>query len=183
MPIRDRIVEFLRVPASTLSPNPRNWRTHPPAQRAALLGVLGEIGYADALLARRREDGTLELIDGHLRAEVTPEQLVPVLVLDVSQAEADKLLLSLDPLAGMAGIDPQKLKSLLARVSTAHPAVQSMFAELEQTAQRHSGRGPRDEIEIPQTFGVLAQCRDEREQEQVYERLTADGIKCRLMML
>ena len=33
----------------------------------------------------------------HLRAETTPNQGVPVLVLDVTEAEADKILLTLDP--------------------------------------------------------------------------------------
>ena len=39
----------------------RNWRTHSAAQREALQGVLGEVGYAGALLARELEDGSLEL--------------------------------------------------------------------------------------------------------------------------
>jgi len=44
----------------------------------------------------------LMLIHGHLRAETTKNAMVPVLVLDVTEAEADKLLLTLDPLAAMA---------------------------------------------------------------------------------
>jgi len=50
--IRDRIKELRRVPASELLPNPKNWRTHPVAQQDALRGVLAEVGYADALIAR-----------------------------------------------------------------------------------------------------------------------------------
>ena len=80
MQIRDRIKEFRRVKASQLRPHPKNWRTHPPAQQDALRGVLAEIGYAGALLARELPDGSLELIDGHLRAETTPEAEVPVLI-------------------------------------------------------------------------------------------------------
>jgi len=88
MPIRDRIKDLRRVRAGDLRPNPRNWRTHPQAQQDALRGVLAEVGYADALLARELPDGALELVDGHLRADLDPEQLVPVLVLDVDEAEA-----------------------------------------------------------------------------------------------
>ncbi len=102
MHIRDRIKELRRVRASDLRPNPRNWRTHPAVQQDALRGLLAEVGYADALLARELADGTLMLVDGHLRAETTPDAVVPVLVLDLSEAEADKVLLTLDPLAGMA---------------------------------------------------------------------------------
>jgi hypothetical protein len=50
--IRDRVKELRRVRASELLPNPRNWRIHGREQAAALRGLLGEIGYADALLAR-----------------------------------------------------------------------------------------------------------------------------------
>jgi hypothetical protein len=97
MPIRDRIKELRRVPAAHLRPNPRNWRTHADAQRDALRGVLAEVGYADALLARELDDGALELVDGHLRAEMTPDAIVPVLVLDVTAEEADKLPLTSTP--------------------------------------------------------------------------------------
>src|SRR5207302_3500850 len=99
--IKDRVVELLRVPASELRANPGNWRRHPARQRAALRGILRQIGYADALLARR--DGSdLVLIDGHLRQSLDPHQVVPVLVLDVSAKEADLLLATLDPLAALA---------------------------------------------------------------------------------
>src|SRR5208282_2448060 len=96
--IRDRIREFRRVQAKGLLPNPKNWRRHPKAQRDALRGLLNEIGYADALLVRELSDGRLMTIDGHLRAETTPDMEVPVLILDVTAEEADKLLLTLDPL-------------------------------------------------------------------------------------
>ena len=51
MRIRDRIKELRRVVASELVPNPKNWRSHPPAQQDALKGLLAELGYCDAVLA------------------------------------------------------------------------------------------------------------------------------------
>ena len=109
MQIRDRIKDFRRVKASQLRPHPKNWRTHPAAQQDALRGVLAEIGYAGALLARELPDGSLELIDGHLRAETTPDMEVPVLVLDLDEREAAKLLALHDPLAGMAEANEEVL--------------------------------------------------------------------------
>src|SRR6266516_86277 len=82
--VRDRVVELVRVRAGDLAANPGNWRRHPERQRAALRGLLRQIGYADALLARR-EGGSLVLIDGHLRRSLDPDQVVPVLVLDLDQ--------------------------------------------------------------------------------------------------
>jgi DNA modification methylase len=125
--IRDRIRELRRVRAKDLLPNPKNWRRHPRSQADALRGLLSEIGYADALIARELVDGRLMLIDGHLRAETTPDALVPVLVLDLDEAEADKLLLTLDPLAAMAEVDSERIKALLETVRTDSDAVQELL--------------------------------------------------------
>ena len=127
MKIRDRIRELRRVKASELLRNPRNWRIHPAAQGRALRALLTEIGYADALIARELPDAQLQLIDGHLRAETTPDEQVPVLVLDVTEEEADKLLLTLDPLAAMAETDAERIKALLETVRTDDEAVQELF--------------------------------------------------------
>src|SRR5271169_2006371 len=127
MTIRDRIKELRRVRASELMPNPKNWRRHPRAQAEALKGVLAEIGYAGALLARELPDGRLMTIDGHLRAETTPKMEVPVLVLDVTEEEGDKILLTLDPLAAMAGSDQAAVEALLETVRTDNRSVASLL--------------------------------------------------------
>jgi len=134
MKIRDRIRELRRVPASELRPNPKNWRTHPEAQANALRGLLSEIGIADAVLAREMPDGSLMLVDGHLRAETLGDETVPVLVLDVDEAEADKVLATLDPLAAMAEADAAKLDAILREVDTGSPDVQQLLADLADEA-------------------------------------------------
>ena len=128
--IRDRIKELRRVSASMLRANPKNWRTHPPAQVSAMQAVLAEIGFADAMLARETEDG-LELIDGHLRQEIMGDQLVPVLVVDVTEEEADKLLLTLDPLAAMAGMDRDAVAALLDGISWSNGFARDMLETLD----------------------------------------------------
>src|SRR3954451_16596749 len=139
MEIRDRIKELRRVCAADLRPNPRNWRLHPPEQQDALRALLAEVGYAGALLARELADGTLMLIDGHLRAETTPTAVVPVLVLDVDEDEADKILLTHDPLANMATVSHKNLQQLLAEVQIKSAAVQSMLNTLPPAARGFAG--------------------------------------------
>ena len=148
MRIRDRIKELRRVRARDLIPNEKNWRVHTKAQTAALRGLLSEIGYADALLARELPDGRLQLVDGHLRAETTPSAMVPVLILDVSEVEAEKILLTLDPVAAMAESDSERLQALLNSVRTDNPAVEEL---LRQTAGDQLWRliHPEDFIEPP----------------------------------
>ncbi len=187
MHIRDRIKELRRVRASDLRPNPRNWRTHPDRQRDALRGVLAEIGYADALLARELADGTLELVDGHLRAETTPEVEVPVLVLDLSEQEAAKLLVLLDPLAALAETDSGALASLLADVETDNEAVRRMLdhlaAQPEPALDDDSPDNDAGDVPVPEAYQVVVDCRDEDQQRGVYERLAGEGFACRLLTL
>jgi ParB-like chromosome segregation protein Spo0J len=187
MKIRDRIKELRRVAAGQLRPNPRNWRMHPQSQRDALRGVLAEIGYADALLARELPDGTLELVDGHLRAETTPDMEVPVLVLDLDEHEAAKLLALHDPLTGMAEADQAALHDLLARIETDNDAVQALIdnmqSETSPLPEEHDMAGPGENVAIGEAFQVVVECRDEAEQQTVFERLTQEGLKCKLLVL
>ncbi len=127
--IRDRIVELRRVPARDLIPNSKNWRRHGRAQLAALRGVLGEIGYADALIARETPEG-LVLLDGHARAETTPDAIVPVLIVDLTDEEADTILLTLDPLAAMADRDRDSLAALLAIVTSEDAGVRRLLEQI-----------------------------------------------------
>lgn len=189
MQIRDRIKELRRVPAALLRPHPRNWRRHPPQQQDALRGLLNEIGYADALLARELPDGSLELIDGHLRAETTPESHVPVLVLDLSDAEAAKLLATLDPLAAMAQRDEELLASLVQEVHTEHAALQQLLDALLAAAQPPGGPDPPSASSPPtsppnlSTWQIVVECASEPDQQALYERLTAEGYVCRVLVL
>jgi hypothetical protein len=126
MQIRNRIKELRQVKASELLPNPRNWRRHPAGQADALRGALAEIGYADALIAYETPDG-LMLIDGHLRAETTPDMEVPVLVTDLDEGEANKLLMTLDPLAAMASADTATFDALRQMTTVDSDALQEML--------------------------------------------------------
>jgi len=132
--IRDRIKELRRVPADQLQPNPKNWRKHPESQANALRGVLAEVGIASAVLARETPEGGLMLIDGHLRTETLHNAEIPVLVLDVSEEEADKILATFDPLGAMAESDADALRALLEEVETGSQELADMLTALAEDA-------------------------------------------------
>ena len=113
MKIKDRIKELRRVKGSDLLPNPKNWRTHPVHQENAIRSVLAEIAFADVAIARETEKG-LMLIDGHLRAEVASDTEIPVVIVDLNDEEADKVLATLDPISTMAEADSDILENLIA---------------------------------------------------------------------
>ena len=136
MEIRNRIKALEYIHTRDLVAHPGNWREHPKAQADALLGVLKEVGIAGALLAYRseRQGGALVVIDGHLRKDAAPTKW-PVLILDVTDEEADYLLATHDPLAAMATADAGALDALLSSVNSGEAAVQAMLADLAT----HSG--------------------------------------------
>lgn len=115
--LRDRIVELKRVPASELVPHPENWRRHEPGQQQVLTAMLAEIGFAGVVLTRRMDDGRLQVIDGHLRQKVAGDEKVPVVVTDLDENEARKLLATYDPLGAMAETDTEALRTLLLTLS------------------------------------------------------------------
>jgi ParB-like chromosome segregation protein Spo0J len=132
--IRNRVKELRYVPASQLQPNPKNWRTHPEGQQNALRGILAEVGIAGAVLARETPEGGLMLIDGHLRAETLHNAEIPVLVLDVTEEEADKILATFDPLGAMAESDADALRALLEEVETGSQELADMLTALAEDA-------------------------------------------------
>ena len=129
--IQDRIKELRRVRAGDLAVNPQNWRVHGDAQRTALQGVLERVGWSDALIAREDDNGGLHLIDGHLRASLDDDQVVPVLVLDVDEDEAGVLLATLDPLAAMAESDEAMYADLLASIADEEGLLADVFTSME----------------------------------------------------
>src|ERR1700693_4194342 len=69
----NRIKGHRRVRAGELVPHEWNYRLHPDAQKGALQALYQEVGFARSLLAYELPDGSLKLIDGHLRREIDPD--------------------------------------------------------------------------------------------------------------
>ena len=120
------------IEAGSLAENPANWRRHPDGQMSALKDVIADpdIGWAGALLYNER---TKRLIDGHARRKaVDPSTPVPVLIGSWSEAAEKKILLTLDPLAGLAEPDPDALRALLDSVTLDTDALKALGDGLEE---------------------------------------------------
>lgn len=111
--IQSRIVGSADVDPATLTANPRNWRTHPPEQLAALAAVLQRVGWVQRVIVNQR---TGHLVDGHLRVALAAERrepTIPVEYVDLTPEEEAMVLVSLDPLSSMAGTDQDMLAGLM----------------------------------------------------------------------
>jgi len=183
MQIKDRIKELRRVKASELLPNPKNWRTHSKQQSDALKGILSEVGIAGAVLARELDDGSLMLIDGHLRAETLGSEEIPVLVLNVSENESDKILATLDPIGAMAGIDAASLEALLKEIQTGSQGLAKMLSDLAESAGIIEKEiAEKSDFVAEQIFNIIIVCRNEQEQGELLLRLSTEGFDCRSLI-
>lgn len=127
--IKNRVLGLRFVPANELIPNPKNPREHPAEQLGALSEALEEIGFAGVMMARRLEPaagssaaaelehsgaGGLMLLDGHGRQKLMGTELVPVVILDITEEEEAAFFLTFDPLSSMAGYNRDVLRDMMA---------------------------------------------------------------------
>jgi hypothetical protein len=92
--------------------------------------VLDEVGFVGALVARPLPDGSLQLVDGHLRAETLPDAELPVLVVDLTDEEAARLLAVYDPLTSLAESQTERLAELFASIELRHAALQELVTSV-----------------------------------------------------
>lgn len=185
---RDRIKKHIRLRAGDLVPHEMNPRRHPAFQRRALGAIYAEVGMARSLLAFELPDGRYKLIDGHLRASLDPDQEVAVEVLDVTEAEARVLLLSLDPLAALAENDADLLERLRATTATDSDVLTQLWQQIDANnravTKRLKDATEEGEASHPpaEQYLILIECTDESEQYDLLERLQGEGISCKPLM-
>ena len=159
-------------------------------------GLLAEIGFAGASLARELDDGSLMLIDGHLRADVAADAEIPVLVLDVDAEEADKILATFDSVGAMAETDEAKLGDLVAELGFESDALNAMLADMVPEIAVTEGATTKTQVSFEagdgeptpegaptykEQYAVMIECVDEGNQMLVYEWCIAQGYKCKVV--
>ena len=186
-PLRNRIRQHKRARAGDLVPHELNPRVHSESQRRALQALYQEIGFARSLLVYEQSDGRLKIIDGHLRAELTPEELVDVEILDVTEEEARTLLLSMDPLAQLASYDAQLLAELRETVEQDSQAARELWSAIEQS-QSHvsnslrSAEAEKEEPSLQEQYLILITCESEEHQQQLLERFHQEQLLCKALV-
>jgi len=179
--LKDRIKSFRRIKASQLKRNLKNWRVHTEPQETALRAILKEVGFASACLVRECKNGTFELIDGHLRADIVEEEKIPCLVLDVTKSEAEKIMATFDSVTSMANTDQVALDNLIASVSTGSKDLQELLDSLSSVGSEilENSEGEDESHLLVDSFSVLIDCKDEADQIALLKRLKKEGYVCR----
>jgi DNA modification methylase len=115
--MRIRNKEHKTVRASQIEAHPHNWRLHPQIQKDAMQRILDEVGFVGDVVVYEHEPGKYRMIDGHLRQDIADDEEIPVVVTDLTEAEARLVLATFDPLAAMAEKDGQVMAELEAIIA------------------------------------------------------------------
>ena len=184
-PWRNRIVEHIQLPASELLPHENNPRIHGSFQKEALIALGREVGFARSLLGYRDALGRVRLIDGHLRREVLGNGEVCVEILDVTDDEARKLLLSIDPLAALAETDLGPLEILRNLVATDEDALATLWASIETLPEEvdlEKENKAEKAKNLPEKWLVLIECENEAMQVLLLAEMQTRGIPVKALV-
>lgn len=181
-PWANRIVGNADVPPGELVANDRNWRSHPDSQKQALKGAIEDVGYIRSVTVNQR---TGRIIDGHLRVKLaieTGQPTIPVEYVDLSEEEETLALATIDPLSALAEANRDRLQVLLAEVRAKSPAVTEMLASLSRRQGIVSQEAEEISLNLPPSrFEIIVQCDGEDQQKELFERLTGEGLTCRVL--
>lgn len=173
------------VEIKSLKPWDRNPRKNQPAIKP-VADSIKRFGFGAPILARRA-DG--EIIAGHTRilaAESLGLARVPVRYLDLDPAEAHLLALADNKLNEKAEWDDAEVGRILSEYGLEDAALAGWdSAELDKMAADIAGdrtQEPLDEDRYRNQYAVNVVCANEQEQQALYERLTAEGLDCRVVV-
>jgi hypothetical protein len=108
---------------------------------------------------------------------------VEVEILDVTEAEARELLLSIDPLVGLGQMQEQLYERLGQTTPARQPELEALWEEAARRSVEALERGSRRvEQAIPEQYLVLATCQDERQQVELLERFRGEGLECKALL-
>lgn len=128
---RKRNLRLEWIEPEQLTEHPENWKTHPDPQVEGLESVIGQVGWAGALLYN---ETTGRLLDGHARKKLDPNLLVngkvPVLVGSWEEDDERLILATLDPLGSMAQENEESLQTLLGKLEVESESLQGLLERL-----------------------------------------------------
>jgi ParB-like chromosome segregation protein Spo0J len=178
------------VPISALKP----WKDNPRINDRAVADVAQSIrrfGFGAPIIARKA-DG--EVIAGHTRLKAAVQlglERVPVRFLDLDPVDAHLLALADNKTGELAEWDDKMLGAILAEMKAqeidltagtgfSDGEIDKLIDGAHGIVEELTGSEP-DEDGYKEQYGVIVVCRDEGEQERVYNELHERGYECRVV--
>jgi hypothetical protein len=167
------------VVIDSLSADPANARKHGPRNLDAIAASLRRFGQQKPIVVDSR--GVVRAGNGQLAAaKALGWTHIRVVRSDLPATELTAFAIADNRTAELAEWDKEVLAGVLSDpeigdVGFTNEEVQGFSDEDVADVGKQS--------EIRATFEVVAECRDEQQQKELYERLTAEGYSCRLFTL
>ena len=168
------------VPVGELIPYVNNARTHSDEQIAKLQSSIREFGFVNPVLT----DGNKNIIAGHGRVEAAKREGISevpcVFVEHLTDAQKRAYILADNRLAELAGWNIELLNMELLDLEANFDMTDFGFEINEPTGEK-----PEKDLSdgLKSFYQVIIDCEDETQAAEVYERLTGEGMECRILTL
>jgi len=172
-----------------LIPYARNSRTHSDEQVAQIAASIKEFGWTNPILT----DGDNGLIAGHGRlmaARKLGHSEVPTIELTgLSEAQKKAYIIADNKLALNAGWDDEMLKLEVKELGDMDFDLSLLgFDDIELANLFDENPDEDEEKDLKEesyneVFNIIIECKDESEQEKIFNRLDSEGYKCRVQSL
>lgn len=179
-------IQITYKPIQDLIPYARNSRTHSDAQVAQIAASIREFGWTNPVLL----DGENGIIAGHGRvmaAQKLGETEVPTIELGhMTDAQKRAYIIADNKLALNAGWDDEMLALELSDLSDAGFDLNLVgfdSVELGKLFDKNDEESELEEEKYSEIFNIIVECKDEQEQEKIFNRLDSEGYKCRVQSL
>ncbi len=177
-----------QVPIGSLTPHPRNYRSHPERQLTELQTSLREYGWARNVVVS--SDNVILAGHGIVEAaRLNGHTEVPVyrLALNGDDPKAEKFLVLENTVSRLAEDDDTQLAALLADVQRTEGLAGTGYGDADLDALIAEVAGlpdttPKDAGVSAQAWMVVVDCADERQQVELLERFESEGLRCRALI-
>lgn len=174
--------KYSQIAIEALTEYKNNARTHSPEQVAKIARSIQEFGFINPVLINKDN----VIIAGHGRVMAAKElgmTEVPCLRVEhLTEAQMRAYVIADNKLAEDAGWDMEILQNELS-------ALQELDFDISLTGFNFDIDEEIQDVEkdlsdsIKSTFEVIVECENEMSQEEVFDRLTKEGLKCRVLTL
>jgi ParB-like chromosome segregation protein Spo0J len=169
--------------------NPRKDLTENDKEYQKLKRSIQEFGYVEPIIFNQK---TGLIVGGHQRLKVLKDlghDEVDCVVVDIDETKEKALNIALNKISGEW--DFSKLKDLLLEIDTGEidisltgfdlTEIENLMTQFNDDSEEKEEKDLSNEIK--ETFEIIIECRNEMEQIDIYEKLSSEGYKCRVLTL
>jgi ParB-like chromosome segregation protein Spo0J len=185
--------QYALVEINKVKPHPKNPRR---GDDAAIQASISKNGFYGAIAVQK---STCRILAGNHRWEAAKAQgldKIPVVWLDVDDKTALRILLADNKTSDLAAYEQEALAEILMQLRTAEELAGSGYEEIDVgkllkeigdaiIEANAEDEGPAKQKSVngyKEQYGVIVMCEDEKKQEEVFEKLTAEGYECKVVV-